>query len=164
MSTTLGGDAESASVGGGADLLIKPAWRNGMTTRTLAMTAAALEVTAGCALIVSPTFVVRLLVGANLSSGGIAVGRVGGFGLLSLGIACWPSTDSVTAQPTTALFTYNLFSSLYIGYLSLVGGFFGYLLWPAFALHGVLALLLAHPAYVSARREWLGVQSQAIGT
>jgi len=54
------------------------------------------------------------------------------------------------------LLTYNLLSTLYIGYLSLVGGFFGYLLWPAFALHGLLAVLLAGPAYEAVRLEWFG--------
>jgi len=66
------------------------------------MIAAAVEVTAGSALIINPTFVVRLLVGASLARGGIAVGRVGGFGLLSLGMACWPRADVLTAQPTMA--------------------------------------------------------------
>jgi len=118
--------------------------------------AAAVEVTAGLALIVTPTLVVHLLVGASLSSGGIAVGRVGGFGLLSLGLACWPSADAVTARATSALFTYNLLSSVYIAYLSVVGGFVGYLLWPACALHAFLALLLARPAYFAVRAEWFG--------
>ena len=128
-----------------------------MTTRLLAKVSAAIEVTTGCALIVAPTFIVHLLLGASLSSGGIAVGRLGGLGLLSLGLACWPSQDVVTSQATTALFTYNLLAALYFAYLGVVGGFTGYLLWPAFALHGLLAVLLAGPAYLAARREWRGV-------
>ena len=118
--------------------------------------AAAVEVTAGSALIISPNLVVHLLIGASLSSGGVAVGRVGGFGLLSLGLACWPSGAVVTARATGALFAYNLLSSLYIAYLSVVGGFVGYLLWPACALHAFLALLLVRPAYIEVRAEWLG--------
>jgi hypothetical protein len=126
--------------------------------RVLAMIGAAVELTAGFALILDPNLVVRLLIGAGLSSGGVAVGRVGGFGLLSLGLACWPSGGVVTARATSALFTYNLLSSFYIAYLSVIGGFVGYLLWPACVLHASLALLLAHPAYVAVRREWFGVQ------
>src|SRR5271169_5679516 len=125
-------------------------------TRMLETIAAAVELTAGLALIADPALVVRLLIGASLSSGGIAVGRVGGFGLLSLGLACWPSGEVVTAQTTSALFTYNLLSALYIAYLSVVGGFVGYLLWPACALHAFLALLLARPAYFAVRAQWLG--------
>src|SRR5277367_2209495 len=127
-----------------------------VTTRMLEKTAAAVEVTAGLALIADPAFVVRLLIGASLASGGMAVGRVGGFGLLSLGLACWPSGAVVTARATVALFTYNLLSSLYIAYLSVVGVFVGYLLWPACALHGFLAFLLVHLTYIAVRAEWLG--------
>ena len=130
----------------------------GSAPRILAMMAAALAVTAGCALIASPGLVVHLLIGAGLSRGGVAVGRVGGFGLLSLGLACWPTGGVVSVRATSALFTYNLLSALYVAYLSVVGGFVGYLLWPACALHALLALLLAHPAYMAVRREWLGVQ------
>jgi hypothetical protein len=94
-----------------------------VTTRILAMMAAALEVTAGSSLIANPGFVAHWLIGASLSSGGSAVGRVGGFGLLSLGLACWPDTHVVTAQATSGLFTYNLLSALYVAYLSIVGRF-----------------------------------------
>ena len=135
-----------------------------MTTRTLARIAAGLEVTAGCALIISPALVVHLLIGADLFPGGVAVGRVGGFGLLSLGIACWPGGEFPTAQATSALFTYNLLGALYIACLSVIGGFVGYLLWPACAVHGLLALLLAHPAYDAVRREWLSVEFPEIET
>jgi hypothetical protein len=45
-----------------------------VATRTLETTAAAVEVTAGLAIIADPAFVVHLLIGASLSSGGIAVG------------------------------------------------------------------------------------------
>ena len=126
-----------------------------MTTRTLVVLDAALEVATGVALIADPTFVVRVLLGAGLSAGGIAVGRVAGLGLLSLGLACWPSGDGASAQATWALFTYNLLVALYLGYLRLGGGFLGYLLWPAFALHALLALLLARPAYERTRQERL---------
>ena len=131
-----------------------------MTTRLLATIAAALEVTAGSALIANPSFVIHLLIGASLSSGAIAVGRVGGFGLLCLGLACWPSGKVVTEQATVALFIFNLFSALYIGDLGVYGGFIGYLLWPACVLRALLAILLALPAYEAVRREWLGVQVQ----
>jgi hypothetical protein len=128
-----------------------------MTTRTPAMIAAALEVTVGSALIVNPGLVVHLLIGAGLSSGGDAVGRVGGFGLLSLGLACWPSTRLAAAQATSASFIYCLLSAIYVGSLSVVGGFVGHLLWPAFVLYAVLAPMLAVPVYGAARREWIGM-------
>lgn len=124
-----------------------------MTTRTLTKVAAVVEMAAGVGLMVVPDLAAHLLIGASLSSGGMAVGRVGGFGLLSLGIAGWPGADVVTARVTLGLFTYNLLAALYFGYLGAFGGFFGYLLWPAFALHALLAVLLARPAYAAIRRR-----------
>jgi hypothetical protein len=121
-----------------------------MTTRTLVMMSALLEGATGIGLIANPGFVVNLLVGGSLTMGGVAVGRVGGFGLLSLALACWPNRGSVTLQVTVALFTYNLLAASYLGYLG-VGGHAGYLLWPACALHALLTLLLSSPAYVALR-------------
>src|ERR1035437_3972078 len=117
-----------------------------MTTRMLVALSSAIEAATGVALIADPTFVVRVLLGAGLSGAGIAVGRVGGLGLLSLGMACWPGGDDATAQATRALFTYNLLAAVYLGYLRVGGGFDSYLLWPACALHALLAVLLARPA------------------
>ena len=132
-----------------------------MASRTVAAIAAVVEMTAGFALIVSPSFVVHLLIGSALSDGGIAIGRVGGFGLFSLGLACWPNGRVVNVQAIAALFTYNLFAGFYIGTLGVVGGFAGFLLWPACVLHAVLAFLLARPAYQAVRRQGLGVEVQS---
>jgi hypothetical protein len=133
-----------------------------MTTRTVAAIAAVVEMTAGFALIAKPSFVVHLLIGTALSDGGVAIGRVGGFGLLSLGLACWPSGRVVNVQAISALFTYNLLAALYIGFLGVDGGFAGYLLWPACVLHGVLAILLVRPAYQAVRRKGYGVEVQSV--
>jgi hypothetical protein len=85
-----------------------------VTTRRVTIISAAIEAATGAALIADPPLVVRLLVGADLSHGGIAIGRVCGFALLSLGLACWPGAV-VTAQAGAALFTYNLLTALYLG-------------------------------------------------
>jgi hypothetical protein len=131
-----------------------------MKPRTLAMMSAVVEITTGAALIGNPSFVVHLLIGATLSDGGVAIGRVCGFGLLSLGLACWPSGAVVTAQATSALFIYNLLTAVYLGSLSVVGGFAGYLLWPACVLHALFALLLVRPAYQAVRRQGSGVEEK----
>src|SRR5271165_6513296 len=112
-----------------------------MRTRTLVFLSAAIEVATGLALIADPDFVARLLLGVGLAGGGIAVGRLAGLGLLSLGLAGWPGGDDATPQATRALFIYNLLAALYLGYLRVGGGFSGYLLWPACAVHLSLALL-----------------------
>jgi hypothetical protein len=118
-----------------------------MTTRNLVKLSAAIEGATGLALIADPSFVVHLLLGAGLSDSGIAVGRVGGFGLLSLGRACWPGGDDPTPHAIWALFIYNLLAAPYLGYLRVEGGFVSYLLWPACVLHVLLAVLLVRPAY-----------------
>ena len=118
-----------------------------MTTRMLVTLSAAIEAVTGVALIADPSLVARVLLGAGLSGAGIAVGRVGGLGLLSLGLACWPGRDVATAPATRALFTYNLLAAAYLGYLRVGAGFDSYLLWPACALHALLAVLLARPAW-----------------
>src|SRR5271167_108885 len=106
-----------------------------MATNTVVRMSAAIEVVAGVALIATPELVVRVVLGAELSSSGVAVARLAGCGLLSLGLACWPGKDDVTPQGTRALFVYNLLAGLYLGYLRVGGGFVSYLLWPVCAAH-----------------------------
>jgi hypothetical protein len=121
-----------------------------MKTRTLVIVSAALEGATALALIASPGLVVRLLVGDGLSVGGVAVGRVGGFGLLSLALACWPNKNDSITRATASLFIYNSLTAAYLCSLGLKGSV-GYLLWPACALHALLALLFAVPACLSVR-------------
>ena len=117
-----------------------------MKARTLAIVSAAIEAATGVALIAAPDLVARVLLGAGLSDSGVAVARVAGFGLLALGLACWPGNDDATPQAVRALFVYNLLAGLYLGYLRLGGGFVSPVLWLASGLHVGLAVLFARPA------------------
>ncbi len=119
-----------------------------MRTRTLTRVSAAIELATGVALIMAPELVARVLLGTELSGSGVVVARLAGCGLLALGLACWPGGDVPTARAVRALFVYNLLAGLCLGYLRVGAGFSSYLLWPACALHTLLALLLARPAYV----------------
>jgi hypothetical protein len=121
-------------------------------TRTLVNLSAAVEAATGVALIVIPDLVANLLLGTGLSGSGVAVARLAGFGLLALGLACWPDVNGVTPQATRALFVYNLLAGLYLGYLRVGGGFTGYLLWPACVFHALMALPFARPAFASVRQ------------
>ncbi len=123
-----------------------------MTTRILVKISAAIEAATGVALIAVPELVARLLLGTELGSGGLAVARVAGFGLLALGLGCWPGEGDATASAVRALVAYNLLAGLYLGYLRAGGGFVSYLLWPACALHVVLGILLVLAAYVKTSR------------
>ena len=113
-----------------------------MDKKTLVRISAAIEAVTGLALILNPGLVVRLLLGGDLGAVGIAVGRVGGFGLLSLAIACWPGRGDASQQATRALFNYNLLASVYLAYLRFGGGFVIYILLLACGLHALLTVLI----------------------
>jgi len=116
--------------------------------------AAAVEVVAGLILIVSPQFFTRLILGADLDAAGMAIGRVAGFGLFGLGLACWSGSVQVSGRSAAVrgLLAYNLFAALFFIYLGIRGTLVGMLLWPAAALHAVLAILLAR-VFILDRRD-----------
>jgi hypothetical protein len=106
---------------------------------------AAIEGATGLALIIFPQAVASLLLGAVLAAAGIAVARVAGIALLSIGLVCWMSRQD--ANKTAALATmlnYNLLVTAYLMYLGLGGVLVGMLLWPAIAIHAVLTLLVVY--------------------
>jgi hypothetical protein len=111
-----------------------------------------IEIVTGVVLFIVPSLVARLLLGTDLSPAGDAVGRVAGFGLLSLGTACWPRPQETVHPnaPLRGLLIYNVLATLFFVYLGLRGDMRGVLLWPAAALHGVLAVLIAR-IFFSAR-------------
>jgi hypothetical protein len=114
-----------------------------MKNRVLAIAAVA-EAATGMALLIVPSLVVRLLLGAELTGVSIPVARVLGIALLALGVCCWPGSTALCG-----MLTYGALVTLYLAYLGLVG-FTGILLWPAVVLHAVLTLLLL--------RTWLKPQ------
>jgi hypothetical protein len=120
-----------------------------MKIKTLLMLSASIELVTGLALIAAPSLVTGVLLSTGLTPAGSAVGRVGGFGLLCLAIACWPRGEVAHAQPVRALFLYNLLAACYLAYVRFSGEFGGFILLLASALHAVLALLLARSAYAS---------------
>jgi hypothetical protein len=112
-------------------------------SRRLLAFASVVETGTGLVLMLDPAIVVRLLLGAELTSVGAPVGRCFGIALLALGLACWPkSPEGAGSPPFRAMAIYNLFIASYLGYLGAVGPVRGMLPWPAVALHGVVGLLL----------------------
>jgi len=112
--------------------------------RLLTLTAV-IEAATGLALMAVPPVVVRLLLGGEISGASIPLGRVAGFGLLSLGMACWPGRNATgnTGPALRAILTYNSLATLYLLRLGVGGEWVGPLLWPAVGVHGILSLLLA---------------------
>jgi hypothetical protein len=110
--------------------------------------AAAIEAATGVALIISPHAVASLLLGANLAGAGIAVGRVAGIALLSLGLVCWTARQDANKTAVLAgMLTYNLLVTAYLMYLGFGGELVGILLWPAITIHAVLTLLFAYVGF-----------------
>jgi len=106
--------------------------------------AAVVEAGTGLALIMDPAIVVRLLLGAELSGVGTVAGRCFGIALLALGMACWPGRNraEIGVAAFRGMLIYNALIALYLAYLGTAGYSGGLLLWPAVALHAVVALVL----------------------
>jgi hypothetical protein len=98
--------------------------------------AAVLEIATGLALLLVPSLVGQLLMGQELTGVATSLARITGIALIGLGVACWPGT------PLLGMLTYGSTAALYLAYLGLTGGPIGMLLWPAFAVHVALSLLL----------------------
>jgi hypothetical protein len=71
---------------------------------------ATLEGATGVALIADRGFVVRVLLGAGLSEGGIAIGRLAGLALPSLGLACWRRALMTLPNGRFALYSNTIYS------------------------------------------------------
>jgi hypothetical protein len=113
--------------------------------RTVLLFASIVEIATGLALMFDPVIVVTLLVGANAWGAGMPLARFPGIALLALGIACWPRGPSVGAHRPAclAMLIYNALVAAFLAWLGLVGHLGGVLLWPAAALHAVVALWMA---------------------
>src|SRR6266702_6847123 len=95
--------------------------------------AAAAEAATGSALLIVPSIVGQLLLGAELTGVAIPVARVTGIALIALGVACLPGSSALCG-----MLTYNVPATLYLLYLAIRGEWVGPLLWPAVVVHAVL--------------------------
>ncbi len=92
--------------------------------------AAAVEIAAtGLILLVSPVLFGWLILGAELSEPGQALGRLTGIALLGFALTSWPGPSARSV--TRAMLVYNLLATIYLGYLGIMGKTVGMLLWPA---------------------------------
>jgi len=74
------------------------------------------------------------------SGAALVIARIAGFGLVLLGIACWPRVESNVLR-LKAMLIYNLLATAYLGYLRFGSESVGKLLLPAIAVHAALAIL-----------------------
>jgi hypothetical protein len=108
--------------------------------KTLFIVVAALELSTGVALTVTPSLVVSFLLGAVLDvPAALTVARVAGAALIALGVACWLARKDDQSQAATgllaAMFLYNAAVAGLLAYAGLNLGLFGIGLWPAVVLH-----------------------------
>ena len=74
-------------------------------------------------LLLSPALFGRLILGAELSEPGQALGRLTGIALLGFALACWPKQAT---NSTLATFVYNLLATLFLSYSRYRGNVSGY--------------------------------------
>jgi hypothetical protein len=122
---------------------IEPVGR--VTTRQIFVVTAVMEVGAGLALLVAPALVVGLLFGPSGIETGVAMGRLAGAALLSLGAACWwarhDGGSAASRGLVGGLLTYN--AAVVALVLSATFGTVVPLLWAVVVVHGAMAIWCA---------------------
>ncbi len=112
--------------------------------KNLLIVTAGMEAATGLALLVLPSLVASLLLGASLDTpSALVVARVAGAALLSLGVACWLARNDersrAAAGVVTAMLLYNTAAVSVLVYAGVGLALSGIGLWPAVLLHAALA-------------------------
>ena len=116
-----------------------------MATRNLLIVSAVVETSIGVTLLLLPSLVAGLLLGASLETpAAVVVGRMTGAALLSLGSACWLARDDGPSRAVRGLVVaLLLYNGAAVAVLANAGAgmrLAGLLMWPTVALHGALAI------------------------
>lgn len=104
-----------------------------------------IEAIAGFALLVSPSSVVMILLGAQPQSPSeLVVARIAGAALLALAVACWRARPDASSRSAAgliaAMLVYNSATVLILTVAGLSSGPLGIALWPAVVLHAAMAV------------------------
>jgi hypothetical protein len=99
----------------------------------------------GAALLLSPSLVVALILGASIEGpAALTVGRVAGAALLALGTVCWFARNDVTSGAArglaAAMLLYNATAMAILVYADTGLGLTGIGIWPATLTHAALAV------------------------
>jgi hypothetical protein len=127
--------------------------------KALLIVNAVLEAGIGIGLLVVPSVVAQVLLGATLDApAALTVARVAGAALLALGVACWLAASDVESCAArgvvSGMVIYNLGSALVLGAAGLGSQPGGIGLWPTVILHTAMTVwcvtsLLRKPAIPS---------------
>ena len=116
----------------------------GPDPKSLLSVTGVLEAAAGLVLLMAPSVLVELLLGAAPgTSAGVTVSRVAGVALLALGVACWLAREDAAGRAAkglvAAMLLYNVavVAILVLAWMSL--GLFGIAFWPVVLAHTGLA-------------------------
>jgi hypothetical protein len=118
---------------------------------------AIIEAGAGLALLILPSRAAQLLLGAPLEvAAALIVARVGGAGLLTLGVAAWLARGDSESRASrgllTAMVLYNLGVAIILGVAGVSAERVGIALWPAVVLHTAMTpwcLVSLRPANIA---------------
>ena len=116
-----------------------------MATRNLLIVSAVVETSIGVTLLLLPSLVAGLLLGASLETpAAVVVGRMTGAALLSLSSACWLARNDGPSRAVRGLVVAMLlYNGAAVAVLANAGAgmrLAGVLMWPTVALHGALAI------------------------
>jgi hypothetical protein len=113
--------------------------------KSLLAATALIEAATGLALMILPSAVAMLLLGASLDTpAALTVGRVAGAALLALGVACWLARHDEESRSGVGLIVgmllYNSAAVLILTVAGIGSGLVGIALWPAVVLHAAMAV------------------------
>jgi hypothetical protein len=100
---------------------------------------ALIEVGTGVVLVATPSGVVELLLGTEISGAALPLGRLAGVALLALGTACWLAREDDASRAARglagAMLLYNFGVAVVLGMAGALSQTIGVALWPAVVLH-----------------------------
>jgi hypothetical protein len=113
--------------------------------KILLILTAGIEAATGLALVLSPSVLASMLLGASLDTpAGLVIARIAGGALLSIGTACCVARNDHQSRAATgliaALLLYNTAAVAVLVYASMGLDLSGIGLWPAVILHAALAV------------------------
>jgi len=115
-----------------------------MLMKRLLRLTAIIEAPTGLALMVVPSVVVRLLLGAEISGASIPLGRVAGVALLALGVACWLAQHDEQSRAASglvaAMLLYNVAVAAVLAFAGIGLKLHGVALWSAVIVHAAMAV------------------------